>query len=220
MLDYGKNLLWAVLGMMLLTGIPVSARASEGAPSLIELPTPQTTGGPSLLDALTQRKSERAFADAELSLEDLSTLLWVTAGINRDDGRFTYPTHSNRQDIILYVAVRSGTFRYDPTINTLSLVAAGDQRARTGSAPFVKNAAVNLIFVQDVERWPEDRRHLAPTYGPMHAGLMMQSAGLYAATRDWACLVRAGFDAGEITDLLRLPESLKPIITQSIGPRP
>ena len=218
-----KCLIWVVMGMMLTASISASARAAEGTstlPARIILPDPQTTGGPALLDALAQRKSERAFADTELSLEDLSTLLWVTAGINRDDGHFTYPTHSNRQDMILYLAVRSGTFRYDPKANSLEPVAGGDQRARTGSAPFVKQAAVNLIFVQDVERWAEDRRHLAPIYGPMHAGLMMQSAGLYAASRNWACLIRAGFDAGEVTNLLQLPESQKPIITQSIGPRP
>jgi nitroreductase len=211
------------MGMMSITGIAASGRAAEetsALPARIKLPVPQMTGGPALLDALAQRKSGRAFADVELPLDDLSTLLWVTAGINRDDGHFTYPTHSNRQDMILFVVMRSGAYRYDPKANALEPVAGGDQRSRTGDAAFVKQAAVNLIFVQDVKRWTEERRHLASTYGPMHAGLMMQSAGLYAAARDWSCVVRAGFDAGEVANLLQLPESQKVVITQSIGPRP
>ncbi|MDD5020401.1 MAG: SagB/ThcOx family dehydrogenase, partial [Candidatus Omnitrophica bacterium] len=116
----------------------------------IELPPPQTDGGMPLMRALKQRQSRREFSDKELSLQDLSNLLWAAFGINRaDSGGRTAPSAHNAQEIDIYVAVKGGLFLYDARNHMLEPVLPEDIRPATGQQPFVKNAPVNLIFVAD-----------------------------------------------------------------------
>ena len=49
----------------------------------IELPLPQITSGMPLMQALSQRKTTRAFRDRPLPLQALSNLLWAAFGVNR-----------------------------------------------------------------------------------------------------------------------------------------
>ncbi|MBR1673022.1 MAG: hypothetical protein IJ702_08845, partial [Fretibacterium sp.] len=51
------------------------------------LPVPEKTGGATLLQALSDRQTGREFADVGLTPQQLSNLLWATAGVNRPDGR-------------------------------------------------------------------------------------------------------------------------------------
>ncbi|MDD3333269.1 MAG: nitroreductase family protein, partial [Proteiniphilum sp.] len=61
----------------------------------VQLPTPVRSGGKPLMEALNQRRSTRTFQEKELSLQQLSNLLWAANGFNRDDKR-TAPTANNR----------------------------------------------------------------------------------------------------------------------------
>ena len=215
---------YSVLALSLalaLRAVPALAQDAEATPAdRIVLPAPARTGGGDLLEALDRRRSSRQFADVDLDLQDLSTLLWATAGQNREDGRFTYPTYGNQQDMLLFVAIRSGLYRYDPAAHALEPVAGGDLRGKTGMdrMPWAGAAAVNLAFVQDLRKWREDRPDVDPrNYGFLHAGLMMQSAGLYAASRGWSCVVRAFFNPA-LPEALGLPGHQWVVVTQTIGP--
>ena len=84
--------------------------AAEDAPPLVQLPVPTKTGGMPLADALAARRSTRSFADVELSPQQLSNLLWATAGINRDDGHTTYPVGRGRKDMTLFAVTKSDVF--------------------------------------------------------------------------------------------------------------
>ncbi len=49
------------------------------------LPTPQTTGGMPLMDALMARHSSREYAPDPLPPQELSNLLWAAFGVNRPE---------------------------------------------------------------------------------------------------------------------------------------
>lgn len=53
----------------------------------IKLNEPVKTGGASVMEAFAKRQSSSEFADKELSLQDLSNLLWAANGINRENGK-------------------------------------------------------------------------------------------------------------------------------------
>jgi nitroreductase len=182
------------------------------------LPAPSKTGGMPLADALAARRSTRSFADVELSPQQLSDLLWATAGINRDDGHTTYPVAMGRKDMTLFVFTKSGVFRYDPDSHALVTDAAGDRRADTGSQPFVGQAAVNFVFVHDMALW-EDSGESGEVWGYAHAGAMMQNAYLHAAAQNWSAVVRGFFDGKKLGALLKLTPKQRVVLTQSIGPR-
>ena len=188
----------------------------------IALPAPEKTGGIGVLDALSARQSAGDFVDEEITLQQLSTLLWVAGGINRDNGKLVYPTAMNNQDMIIYVFTKSGVCRYNPEAHSLTPVADGDHRALTGGQPFVARAAVDLLYIQDTGKWPEGRGtpEVILNCGFAHAGLSMQGVYMYAASIGWGARTRMNFDREGLTKLLGLTEKHNFTLMQCVGPKP
>ncbi len=198
-----------------------SSFAAEGD---IKLPSPEKSGGIGVLDAVAARSSARDFVDSELTPQELSNLLWVAGGINRDDGKLTFATASNVQDMILFVFMKSGTYRYEPSNHSLIFIAEGDNRALTGGQPFVAKAAVDLLYIQDTSKWAHTGRKtpadVIKNCGFAHAGLSMQGVYLYAASQGWGARTRMNFDREKLTKLLGLTENHNFTLMQCVGPKP
>ncbi|HTW81310.1 MAG TPA: nitroreductase family protein, partial [Terracidiphilus sp.] len=119
------------------------------------MPKPDTSGGMPLMQALTHRRTTRAFADQPLPLQTLSNLLWAAFGINRQStdgghaggrpGR-TAPSAMNSQEIELYVLLAGGVYEYVAAKNLLRAVAVGDARSKIGAPP-AAHAAVTIVYV-------------------------------------------------------------------------
>jgi hypothetical protein len=119
----------------------------------IQLPKPQMDGGRPLMQVLKDRSSSREFRSQKLPLQLLSNLLWAASGVNRpESGRRTAPTAANWQEIDIYAATADGLYLYDAKSHLLKPILAEDIRALTGRQPFVKDAALNLIYVADFSR--------------------------------------------------------------------
>ena len=202
----------------------VSVSACFAADGDIKLPAPEKSGGIGVLDAVAARQSVGDFADVELTPEQLSTLLWVAGGVNRENGKLTYATASNIQDMIIFVFMKSGTYRYEPASHSLTLIAEGDNRVLTGSQPFVAKAAVDLLYVQDAGKWATIGRKIPPeaikNCGFAHAGLSMQGVYLYAASQGWGARTRMNFDTEKLTKFLGLTENHNFTLMQCVGPKP
>ncbi len=89
-------------------------------------------GGIPLMEAISKRRSDRAFSNQELPLPLLSNLLWAAYGVNRADGHCTAPSALDAQEIDIYVALPSGAYLYDATAHQLQLVVSSDLRSITG----------------------------------------------------------------------------------------
>ena len=189
----------------------------------IKLPEPEKTGGIGILDAVAARQSASDFIDEKISLQQLSTLLWVAGGVNRKDGKLTYATAMNTQDMIIFVFMRDGTYRYNPAEHSLTLIKEGDNRVLTGSQPFVARAAVDLLYVQDTGKWARVGRKIPAAdilnCGFAHAGLSMQGVYLYAASQAWGARTRLNFDKEKLTEFLGLTEQYNFILMQCVGPK-
>ena len=189
----------------------------------IALPAPVKSGGIPVVDAVAARQSAGDFEDTELTPEQLSNLLWIAGGINRDNGKLTYPTASNIQDIIIFVFTKSGTYRYNPEGHSLTLIAEGDNRALTGTPrqAFVAKAAVDLLYVQDAGKWPEGRpADVVLNCGFAHVGFSMQNVYLYAASQGWGARTRMNFDREGLAKLLGLTDKHNFTLMQCVGPKP
>ncbi len=65
-----------------------------------------------LMEALSHRQSNRdVFSDKELDNQTLSNLLWAAWGYNRPDKR-TAPSSRNKQELELYLVMKSGSYLY------------------------------------------------------------------------------------------------------------
>lgn len=205
--------------------IPAAAPAAAGqaAPAVdsaktIQLPAPVKTGGKPLMDALALRQSGRAFEARALPPQVLSNLLWAAWGINRPDGRRTAPSARNWQDIDVYVTLPEGVYLYDAKANALSLVAADDLRAATGSQPFPGQAPLNLVFVSDGAKVPgtatEADRAL---YAGAHTGFIAQNVYLFCASEGLSAVVRALVDRTDLARRMHLRPEQRITLVQTVG---
>ncbi len=184
----------------------------------IKLADPVTKGGMPLMEALSKRRSSRNFTDRELPPQVLSNLLWAAYGINRtDSGKRTVPSSMNKQEIELYAATKNGLFRYNAKAHALELVAENDLRALTGEQPYVKNAAVNLIYVADMDRvagGSEDEKKL---YAGADAAFIGQNVYLFCASEGLETVIRAYIDRDKLGAAMKLKKNFRVVLAQSVG---
>lgn len=96
----------------------------------INLPAVNKNRGSSLMDALSKKASATSLAEKDLSMQDLSDLLWAAAGINRTDNKKrTFSSAMNTQDTDIYVFMKDGVYFYDYEKHALNPVISGDHRA-------------------------------------------------------------------------------------------
>ena len=202
---------------LVLTTVCFSAIAPAQALKPVQLPPPQTTGGRPLLEVLKDRKSTREFGSDTLSPQTLSNLLWAAFGINRPDGRRTAPSAMNSQEISIYVATSAGVYVYDAKANALEPVLAGDFRVATGTQSFVKDAAVNLVYVSDLSKTDGAASSDAEMYTAADVGFIAQNVYLYCASEGLATVVRGSVDKPTLAKTLKLRSQQKIILAQSVG---
>ncbi len=186
-------------------------------PDTIKLPPPVRQGGMPLMQALNERHSSRDYTDKQLSDQQLSDLLWAAFGINRADGRRTAPSARNKQEIDIYVATAHGAFLYDAGKHSLLLITPDDIRGKTGTQPWVRVAAVNLIYVCNKARTASADETGALINAAFSAGAIAQNVYLYCTSEGLGSVVRGSFDKNILNPLLRLDEKQVIIMTQTVG---
>ncbi|MBP1597369.1 MAG: oxidoreductase [Acidobacteria bacterium] len=202
----------ALLGVLMLFGV-VSGFGQE----VIKLPPPKTDGGMPLMQALKERKSNREFGAEKLPMTVLSNLLWAAWGLNRPDGHHTAPSASNRQEIDVYVATADGLYLYDAKEHQLKRVLAEDVRATTGTQPFVKEAAVNLVYVADLAKGNRKDPAAIEFYTGTNAAFLAQNVYLFCASEKLATVVRASIDRPALAKAMKLRADQKIALAQSVG---
>jgi nitroreductase len=182
------------------------------------LPPPHRQGGLPLMQALSQRQSLRHFSTEPLSDTHLSDLLWAAAGVNRPDvaGR-TAPSAMNAQEILLYLALPGGLYRYEPLAHALEPRFAGDVRRVTGYQDFVDLAALDLVFVAEFPRMSLVPVAQREAYAYACAGAMSQNVYLYCASAGLATVVRAWFDRTVLSRSLALGNDQQVLLAQTVG---
>ena len=183
----------------------------------IPLPEPVKQGGKPIMQALNDRHSSRNFIEKELSQQQLSDMLWAAFGINRPDGKRTAPSARNKQEIELYIATAEGVFLYDALKNSLISVAREDIRAKTGGAPWVADAAVNILYVCNKDRSTARDEMGTMINAAFSAGACAQNVYLYCASAGLGSVVRGSFNADDLKGLLKLTGQQVIIMAQTVG---
>lgn len=207
------GLAMAVAACFLFTAVP--AGAEEQKP--VQLSKPRVPESP-LLQILAKRSSSRAFSQAPVPMAVLSDLLWAANGVNRpDSGRRTAPSAKNMQEIDVYVALSDGLYLYDAKAHALKPILREDIRAKTGTQDYVKDAAVQLIFVADEAKMGILAERERALYSAADTGYVSENVYLFCAAEGLATVVRAGMDRAALAKLMKLRPEQKIILAQSIG---
>jgi SagB-type dehydrogenase family enzyme len=191
--------------------------ASTSAQEVIKLPAPKTEGGMPLMQALKQRHSGREFSSEKLPMQTLSSLLWAAWGINRPDGHRTAPSARNSQEIDVYVALSNGLYLYEPKQHQLQRISAEDIRAATGTNDYVKDAALNLVYVADLARGNLKEPEAIEFYTGADTAFLAQNAYLFCASEGLEAVVRGSINRPELAKLMKLRPDQKITLAQSVG---
>lgn len=191
--------------------------ASAAAEEIVKLPNPKMEGGMPLMQALKERRSGREFSSEKLPVGTLSNLLWAAWGINRADGHRTAPSARNMQEIDVYVALSDGLFLYEPKEHQLRKILAEDVRAETGNNPYVKEAAVNLVYVADPERGNLTDEAAIEFYTGADTAFIAQNVYLFCASEKLEVVVRGNIDRAALAKRMNLKPGQKITLAQSIG---
>jgi hypothetical protein len=200
----------------------------------IKLNEPNKERGLPFMEALSVRASTREWSDRDLSLQDISDLLWAANGINRpDEEKYTASSAQNAHDVDVYLFMKDGVYLYDADAHALEPVLAGDFRSQLMMTPPPRpkdaggpppppppppsNPPIQIILVSDVSRFKFGPPELKPEWGAIDAGIVSQNISLFCAATGLATRPRASMDKEVIKDLLRLNDTQYVFLNHPIG---
>lgn len=176
----------------------------------IKLVAPSKSGGKPLMDVLNIRHSDRSYIKKELPPQVLSDLLWAAYGFNREDKR-TVASSQNRQEMDVYVMFSNGVYFYDAKENALKLKVKGDYRKELGNQSFVMDAAINIIYVANLDKASNREAAFIDT------GFICQNVYLYAASVGLGTVARASFNRPGLHEALQLSDNQEITLVQPVG---
>ncbi|MDH3754558.1 MAG: SagB/ThcOx family dehydrogenase [Acidimicrobiia bacterium] len=182
-----------------------SQRFSE----IVDLPPPDLAGSGSLEAALHQRRSQRAYAEAEPPLEVIGQLLWAGQGITDDLGHRTAPSAGARYPLELYAVTAETIAHYLPDGHRIeqrpdraALAGFGDVAFGQG---FVSDAPLVIVISAEVARTEVEYGALAADLVNRESGHAAQNILLQATALELAAVPVGGFDPADVGQLLALP---------------
>jgi SagB-type dehydrogenase family enzyme len=186
----------------------------------LNLPKPVTSGGMPLMEALSERASARSYDTTSLSMQQISDLLWASFGINRPDGKRTAPSANNKQEIEIYVLLKTGAYVYNAQKNSLDQVTT-ENLLNLAAGERYAGAPVQLILIADLAKRGDQNQERSLMTANLDAGYISQNVYLYCASEGLATVVRGSFPGDIIAPRLNLRPEQKIIVGQSIGfPKP
>ena len=213
-----------ILLLTLAVALGLGAVAAEAADlAAVKLPPPDFNApGKTVVQALRDRQSSRAFAATDLSSQRISEVLWAAGGINRPKmpeggpGR-TAPTSHNLQPFEIFVILKEGIYHYDPQGHALQPVAAGDHRAAAGIQSYVAAAPLNLIYVADLNKLPGADELEKVAAANLDLGHLSENVYLYCASVGLSVIARTSIEPDILASLLQLDDNFRPLLGQTVG---
>ncbi|HLD32224.1 MAG TPA: SagB/ThcOx family dehydrogenase [Candidatus Peribacteraceae bacterium] len=199
--------------------LPVPRAMEPGA--TISLPPPAKRGGLSVEEAMLQRRSVRVFTEAELTLQEVSQLLWALQGITSEQGGRIAPSAGALYPLEVYVALPQGFYHYSPRGHILTLREKADvrdviARSSLGQAS-VDDAAAVFLITGVVERTAQKYGERAERYVHLEAGHAAQNLLLQAVALGLGSVPVGAFNDARLQSDLFLPGDHKPLYVLPVG---
>lgn len=211
---------------------PASTGAQDGTTEVsVSLPEPRLHGPLSVEEALARRRSVREYADASLTIAQLSQLLWSAQGITeRRHGLRTAPSAGALYPLEVYVAVehvdglRTGVYRYVPRQHGLQLVLdrsvrrqlCRDALSQSAVADAPATLAFAAVFARTTRKYGERGRR----YVYMEVGHAAENVYLQATALGLGTVVIGALDDGSVKRTLGMLSDEEPLYLMPVGRPP
>jgi SagB-type dehydrogenase family enzyme len=169
------------------------------------------------MEALSARRTERAFSNDNLTNQQIADLLWAANGVNRaGDGKRTAPSARNAQEIDVYLFTPVAIYRYEAVSHSLKLVKEGDYRTSAGTQPFYAAASVAISLVVDFDKMEGFDEEAKAFYSATDVGYVSQNIYLYCAAENLGTVVCGSVDREAVANLLGIQNG-KVLLSHAIG---
>ena len=196
----------------------------------MQLPEPRKTGGTSFEEALNRRRTVRSFTSGNLTLDQLSQLLFAAQGITDDRGvKRAAPSGGALYPMDVYVVagingvqgLKEGIYRYEPPKHTLLPVEEGDFRRDVAGASLHQTwmavPPLSLVITAEYSRITRKYGERGVRYAMMEAGHIGQNIFLQAEALGMSAGIVGAFDDEQVIRVLGIPASHEPLLIMPVG---
>lgn len=190
----------------------------------IQLPQPVVKGKVSLEEAIAKRRSQRVFSKKELTLEQISQLLWAAQGITGKNGEHKFrstPSAGALYPMEIYALAKDGFYHYLPQKQALEVLSESDLRADLSSAALsqssVSQAALDIVICAVYARVTAKYSERGKRYADIEAGHIAQNIHLQAVALGLGSLPVGAFSDEKVKGILKLPIDQVPLYIIPVG---
>ena len=190
----------------------------------IQLPQPDTKGSVSLEQAISKRRSPHSFAQKELSLEQISQLLWAAQGITGSKHGFSFraaPSAGALYPMEIYLLSKNGLFHYIPQGHILEIKDKKDLRKALADSAFgqhvAADASIDIVICAVYSRVTSKYKEHGTRYVHIEAGHIAQNIHLQAVALGLGSVPVGAFDDDGVKKALSLPADNEPLYIIPVG---
>ena len=195
--------------------------AASPPPREMALPEPKLKGKMSLEETLTQRRSVRSFTEEQLTLEEISQLLWAAQGMTALWGGRTAPSAGALYPLEVYVATADGLYHYVPQEHKVIIESQDDLRLKLWEAGLkqdaIREAPAVFVITAVYERTAKKYGDRAERYVKLEAGHACQNILLQAVALDLGAVPIGAFYDDKVQAALSLPPDHEPLYLIPVG---
>ena len=187
---------------------------------MIQLPAPDFTNA-SIEECMEERRSVRSYKDKELSLQQISNILWAAQGKTEDRYGFrTVPSAGATYPLEIFIAKQDGLFRYIPSSHAIKRELDSDIRKDIANAAlgqgFISGAGLVVVITAIFERTALRYGNRATRYVYIEAGHCAQNIHLEAVALGLGSVPVGAFRDEALSKLLRLKDE-EPLYIIPVG---
>ncbi|MFH1768894.1 MAG: SagB/ThcOx family dehydrogenase [Candidatus Omnitrophota bacterium] len=213
-----------LIGLIILFFLLVTPKISMAEKENIYLPQPTTKGKVSLEEAIAKRRSQRSFASGDLSLEQISQLLWAGQGITEKKGQFSFraaPSAGALYPMELYILTKDGLFHYVPERHILERLSDKDLRRQLSQAALgqaaINEAPFDMLICAVYSRVTAKYGQRGRMYVDIEAGHVAENIHLQAVALGLGSVPIGAFDNQAVKKACSLPDKHEPLYIIPVG---
>jgi SagB-type dehydrogenase family enzyme len=193
----------------------------------MKLPKPKSSGQTSLEEALSKRRSVRAYHQDPLNVEEVSQLLWAAQGVTEKWGGRTAPSAGALYPLEIYLlageikGLEPGLYHYHPADHSIAQRKAKDLRGEVTEASLnqdqILKAPATLIIAAVHQRTMKKYGQRGIRYVDMEVGSVCQNVHLQAESLKLGTVWIGAFDDQDVKQVLGIAE--EPLAIMPVGRR-
>ena len=213
--------MWRNLVLLILTFLLVGS-AVLADNKIINLPEPKLIGKMSLEESIAHRRSERSFLPTELTMEQISQLLWAAQGITDKTWGFrAAPSSGSLYPLTLYIMKKDGIFKYIPDGHKLVQISNEDRRPSIVRASlaqtFIGEAPLVIVVCGNFRITEAKYGQRAYRYLNMEVGHAAENIHLQAVAMGMVSVPVGAFWDDVVAKTLDLPDTQDPFYLIPVG---